>query len=235
MLCSFQINNSSYWIFSVMGTRVVKSVLWLRWSVDDPELISQQGQEFFLCSKTSRQALGSIQPLIQWITGTLSSGIKRPGRQVFHSPPSTFKVKNRRSCTSTPLTCLHSMYRNEFTHTFCLLSISYILHYKLSDIFNFPPFASYTLSFTSRFSDRIWSQLSSSAENSRRPTSLQSACQRWFGYVALNTVYQPTKPNVSEKDRSARSPAQCGAWRSLRFVLVCAESTGNIIFLLNGS
>jgi hypothetical protein len=50
----------------------------------------------------SRTALGPTQPLIQRARGTLSLGIKRPGREADHSPPSSAEVKNAWSYTSTP-------------------------------------------------------------------------------------------------------------------------------------
>jgi hypothetical protein len=34
-----------------------------------------------------------VQPPIQWVPGTLSLGIKRPGREADHSPPSSAEVK----------------------------------------------------------------------------------------------------------------------------------------------
>jgi hypothetical protein len=40
----------------------------------------------------SRTALGPTQP-IQWIPGALSLGVKRPGREDNHSPPSSAEVK----------------------------------------------------------------------------------------------------------------------------------------------
>jgi hypothetical protein len=47
----------------------------------------------FLFSKSSRPALGSTQPPIQFFTGALSSGVKRPGREVDHSSPTSAEVK----------------------------------------------------------------------------------------------------------------------------------------------
>jgi hypothetical protein len=41
-------------------------------------------------------------PAIQWVPGALSLGIKRPGREADHSPPSSTGVKNAWSYTSTP-------------------------------------------------------------------------------------------------------------------------------------
>jgi hypothetical protein len=47
----------------------------------------------FLFSKSSRPALGFTQPPIQWVLGDLSPGVKRPGREADHSPPTSAEVK----------------------------------------------------------------------------------------------------------------------------------------------
>jgi hypothetical protein len=49
------------------------------------------------------------QPPIQWVPGTLSLGVKRPGREADHSPPSSAEVENAWSYTSTSPTRLHGM------------------------------------------------------------------------------------------------------------------------------
>jgi hypothetical protein len=56
----------------------------------------------FLLTTVSRTALGPTQPPIQWVTGALSLGVKRLGREADHSPPSCAEVKNAWSYTSTP-------------------------------------------------------------------------------------------------------------------------------------
>jgi hypothetical protein len=56
----------------------------------------------FLFTPASRLALGPTQPPIQWVSGVLSLGVKRPGPEADHSPPSDAKVKNVWSYTSTP-------------------------------------------------------------------------------------------------------------------------------------
>jgi hypothetical protein len=38
-------------------------------------------------------ALEPTQPPIQWVPGALSLGVKRPGREADHSPPSRAEVK----------------------------------------------------------------------------------------------------------------------------------------------
>jgi hypothetical protein len=48
----------------------------------------------FLCSTASKPALGSIPPLINWIPGILSPGVKRSGHEAEHSPPSSGEVKS---------------------------------------------------------------------------------------------------------------------------------------------
>jgi hypothetical protein len=51
---------------------------------------------------TSRLVLGSTQPPIQWVLGALSPGVKRPGREADHSPPTSAEVKKMWTYTSTP-------------------------------------------------------------------------------------------------------------------------------------
>jgi hypothetical protein len=52
---------------------------------------------------TSRTALGSIKPPIQWVQGALSRerGVKRQGRGVDYSPPTSAEVKLTWIYTST--------------------------------------------------------------------------------------------------------------------------------------
>ena len=45
-------------------------------------------------------------------------GVKRPGRQVNHSPPSSDDIKNKWSCTSTTLICLNGVDREKSTFAF---------------------------------------------------------------------------------------------------------------------
>jgi hypothetical protein len=51
------------------------------------------GLGIFLFATASRTALGPTQPPIQWVPGALSLGVKRPGHEVDHSPPSSVGVK----------------------------------------------------------------------------------------------------------------------------------------------
>jgi hypothetical protein len=55
----------------------------------------------FLLS-SSRPALGSTQPPIQWVPGAFCPGIRRPGREADHSPPASTKDKKMWIYTSTP-------------------------------------------------------------------------------------------------------------------------------------
>jgi hypothetical protein len=49
----------------------------------------------FLYSTVSRPALELIQSPIQCVTGVLSRGLRRPGREADHSSPTSAEVKNR--------------------------------------------------------------------------------------------------------------------------------------------
>jgi len=48
--------------------------------------------EFFLFATLSRTVMGPIQPPIQWVLGTLSLGVLRPGRETDRSPPSSQRI-----------------------------------------------------------------------------------------------------------------------------------------------
>jgi hypothetical protein len=56
----------------------------------------------FLFSTSSRRALGSTQPPIHWVPVTLSPGVKRPGRETDHSPPTSAEVKKMWIYTFAP-------------------------------------------------------------------------------------------------------------------------------------
>jgi hypothetical protein len=53
--------------------------------------ISGEGWEFF--SSASRTALEPTEPPVQWVPGALFLGVRRPGREADHSPPSSAEVK----------------------------------------------------------------------------------------------------------------------------------------------
>jgi hypothetical protein len=45
---------------------------------------------------------GPTQPLIQWVSGSLSLGVKRLGHETDHLPPSNAEVKNGGAIPSLP-------------------------------------------------------------------------------------------------------------------------------------
>jgi hypothetical protein len=51
------------------------------------------GVGIFLFTTASRTAVGPTEPPTQWVTGSLSPGVKRPGRKADHSLPSGAEVK----------------------------------------------------------------------------------------------------------------------------------------------
>jgi hypothetical protein len=51
-------------------------------------------ERFFSSPHRLKPALGPTQPPIQWVHGALSLGVKQPGHELSHSPPSSSKVKN---------------------------------------------------------------------------------------------------------------------------------------------
>jgi hypothetical protein len=62
---------------------------------------SRQGLGIFIFTTESRPNMEPTQPPIQRVPGALSLGVKRPGREADHSPPSTAEFKNAWSYTST--------------------------------------------------------------------------------------------------------------------------------------
>jgi hypothetical protein len=70
---------------------------------------SRRGLGILVFTTASRMALGPTQPLIQWVPGALSLGVKRPGREADHSPPYGAEVKNAWSYTSTFSIRFHGM------------------------------------------------------------------------------------------------------------------------------
>jgi hypothetical protein len=60
------------------------------------------GVKNFLVCTLSRLSLNPTQTPVQWVPGTLSSGVKRRGREAHHSPPPSAEVKKIWIYTSTP-------------------------------------------------------------------------------------------------------------------------------------
>jgi hypothetical protein len=50
---------------------------------------SRRGLGMFLFTTASRTALEPTKPPMQWVPGSFSLGVKRPGREADHSPPSS--------------------------------------------------------------------------------------------------------------------------------------------------
>jgi hypothetical protein len=68
-----------------------------------------RGWDFLLFTTETRPALGPTQAPIQWVPGGSFPGIKRPGRETDHTPPSSTEVQNAWSSTSTPSIRCHGM------------------------------------------------------------------------------------------------------------------------------
>jgi hypothetical protein len=71
----------------------------------DGDWIPGRGRDFSLLH-SFQTGSGSHPPSIEWVVGTLTSGVKRPGREASHSPPSSAQVKNGISIPPLPSTSL---------------------------------------------------------------------------------------------------------------------------------
>jgi hypothetical protein len=63
------------------------------WTIGVLGFDSRRGLGILLFATASRRALGPTQPPIQWVPGAFSPGVKQPGREANHSPPSSAEVK----------------------------------------------------------------------------------------------------------------------------------------------
>jgi hypothetical protein len=79
------------------------------WTMGVLEFDSRRGLGISVFITASRTVLELTQPPTQWVPGTLSLGVKRPGREAGHSSPSSAEVKNMWSCTCTPPVRLHGV------------------------------------------------------------------------------------------------------------------------------
>jgi hypothetical protein len=74
---------------------VIAQSVWrwaMGWTIGVLGFDSRRGLGMFLFTTASRTALEPSQSPIQWVTGVLSLGVKRPGREADHSPPSSTEV-----------------------------------------------------------------------------------------------------------------------------------------------
>jgi hypothetical protein len=60
-------------------------------------------------------AVGPIQPPIQWMSGIISPGVKRPGPEADHSPPSRPEVKNGESIPPSLRIFFHGIMLNQLS------------------------------------------------------------------------------------------------------------------------
>jgi hypothetical protein len=81
----------------------------LGYGLDDRRFKSWQCLGMFFFTSASKPVLRHTQPPIQWVTGALSLGVKRPGLETDHSTPSNAEVKNALSYASTPPVRLHDV------------------------------------------------------------------------------------------------------------------------------
>jgi hypothetical protein len=82
------------------GTGPVQSVQ--QWATGwMAEITSWSRKESLLSSTASRLALVPTQPTIQWVLRALYPGVKRPGREADHSPPTSAEVEKMWIYTST--------------------------------------------------------------------------------------------------------------------------------------
>jgi hypothetical protein len=85
---------------------VLRSVA-LGYGLDDRGFESRQGLGIFLYTTVFRPDPGPTQPPIQWVTGALFLGVRRPVREADHSPYLVPRSNNAWGYTSSPPVRLH--------------------------------------------------------------------------------------------------------------------------------
>jgi hypothetical protein len=70
-------------------TKYARNYFCTGWTIGILGFDSRRGLGIILFTTASRTALGPTQPPTQWVRGALSLGVKRPGREADHSPPSS--------------------------------------------------------------------------------------------------------------------------------------------------
>jgi hypothetical protein len=87
-----------------------------------------RGWEFFSSTPWPDRLWNPPQPSIKWVPRALTLGVKWPGREADHSPPSSAEVKNAWSYTSTPNTLswrsVQLKHRDNFTLCYVMLRSS---------------------------------------------------------------------------------------------------------------
>jgi hypothetical protein len=101
MLINTPLTDNGYMI----SCHLLISYFWaMGWTIGVLGFDFRRGFEIFLFTTAFKTVLGPTQPPIKWVPGALSLGVKRPGREADHSPPSSAEVKNAWNYTSTPNT-----------------------------------------------------------------------------------------------------------------------------------
>jgi len=106
ILCGYNSSKASYFntrfkvtsilVFSCLYNKIVFNLLLLRratgWTIGVLGFDSRRCLGLFIFTTAFRTALEPTQPPIQWVPGAFSLGVKLPGREADHSPPSSAEV-----------------------------------------------------------------------------------------------------------------------------------------------
>jgi hypothetical protein len=82
--------------------------------------------KIFLLSTISKSILGPTQPPIQWEPGPIPPGVKRPGRETYHSLPSSNVVKNSEAKPQLPHVFMACSYLIKHTDNFTLPPVAHL-------------------------------------------------------------------------------------------------------------
>jgi hypothetical protein len=103
-LRNFLPRSSLFMVGKAQKSHGARSELYCGCSNGVPPIIFFQAEHIIQFRSHPMRFLSPTQPPIQWVPGVLSLGVKRPGLEADHSPPSVGDVKNARLYTSIPNT-----------------------------------------------------------------------------------------------------------------------------------
>jgi hypothetical protein len=130
------------WYFIVMNSLSMKEMILnhryrdssvsvaTSYRLDSQGSIPGKGRRFFP-SPVSRPALGHTQPFVQWVLGFLSLGVKQPGCEADHLPPSSAEDENGVDLLPVPhMSSWHIAYliKHKDIFTFWIITLIFNLH-----------------------------------------------------------------------------------------------------------
>jgi len=104
-------------------SKTIWEILDLGYGLDNPGSNTQQQQEFYVFSKSSKLAVGCDKPPTQWVMVAPFMKVQWLGCEPDHPPAYSGEVKKELNCTTLAV-CLHGVYTDSFiTSTYTIQGV----------------------------------------------------------------------------------------------------------------